>query len=52
MSLASLDLNCDGIYELVIVTMYGVTVMQPNLELALSKLKKIKKFLAENQQGN
>ncbi|ORX45716.1 hypothetical protein DM01DRAFT_1410918 [Hesseltinella vesiculosa] len=33
-----LDLNCDGLDELLVMTMYGVHILQPNLQKAKAKL--------------
>ncbi|KAJ1934303.1 hypothetical protein GGF37_006415, partial [Kickxella alabastrina] len=37
-SIFSVDINCDGANELVVVTLLGVHVMQPDLDAARRRL--------------
>ncbi|CAG9310867.1 KPTN [Blepharisma stoltei] len=45
MSICELDINRDGIFELIVVTMYGISVFSPDFEAALEKLRNIKNSL-------
>ncbi|KAJ2511435.1 hypothetical protein H4217_007387 [Coemansia sp. RSA 1939] len=47
----SVDINCDGVNELVVVTLIGVHVMQPNLANIRAKLLR-QLLLARNEQQN
>ena len=41
MCMRAIDLNKDGILELIIVSMYGISVYSPSHELAFVKLKAV-----------
>lgn len=49
MGIATLDFNLDGVLEVCVLTMYGVCVYHPSFELALQKLRRVKKFLSDSE---
>ncbi|KAJ1943995.1 hypothetical protein FBU59_002730, partial [Linderina macrospora] len=46
----SVDINCDGANELVVITLSGVHIMQPNLSIVRAKL--LKQLILLRQQKN
>lgn len=49
MGLAAVDFNLDGVLEICVVTMYGVSVYHPNFEMAMKKLRRVKKYLIDTE---
>ena len=45
LSICEIDINKDGVNEVVIVSMYGITILTPNLFLARNKLQAISLYL-------
>jgi WD40 repeat protein len=45
MCICAVDINRDGIIEAIVVSLFGVTVLQPDLSLAWLKLQNVKNYL-------
>lgn len=46
--ISEFDINKDGVNELIVVSMYGVSIISPNYDLAREKLKAVKEFLSKS----
>lgn len=49
MGIATIDFNLDGVLEVCVLTMYGVFVYHPSFELAMQKLRRVKKYLSDSE---
>lgn len=43
--ISDIDINKDGVNEIIVVTMYGITILTPNFYIACNKLRAVTKYL-------